>query len=54
MAEKEKEEEWVPPVWVHPECAQGKHANCDDGMTLNDKDEWVTCACACHKPDRGE
>lgn len=37
---------------INPECAQGKHDNCD-GMAMDDaSDDIVTCQCSCHTQEK--
>jgi len=36
------------PVYLCPECAQGKCLNCSE-QTLDEHDEWVPCGCTVHE-----
>jgi len=35
-------------IIINPDCAAGKHANCDGGWDA-DRDEPCPCPCACHQ-----
>lgn len=41
-------------VPINPECAQGKHENCDTRALNESTDEIVTCGCGCHETGHDE
>lgn len=38
----------VPRPAINPECAEGKHHNCDEVALDHAADVFVSCECDCH------
>lgn len=41
----------MTPVWLNPECRDGKHRNCGGDAWNDDVDKQVLCECECHQEE---